>query len=147
MAPALLRAASLALRAAAAICPATPTCPQDNQCSYISGGVSLQVSCATDFYGGDLQLAQVRRPLESSHIDPLTRLDCNNHGLYEALRCDQQLRSCQLCRSKLLHEEHLDFCTNQVRDHQSETVSNCSHSQSKRSRRISRLPGPCLPSR
>ena len=96
MAPALLQAASLALRAAAAVCPATPTCPQDDQCSYVSGGVSFQVSCATDFYGGDLRLAQVRRPVESSHINPLTCLDCNTHGLFEALRRDEQLRDCQL---------------------------------------------------
>jgi hypothetical protein len=119
----------MALRAAATICPATPTCPQDNQCSYVSGGVSLQVSCATDFYGGDLQLAQVRRPVESSHINPLTRLDRNTRGLYEALCRDEQLRSRQLRWPKLLHEEHLDFCANQVRDHKPESVFKCLHPQ------------------
>ena len=146
MAPALLRAASLALRAAAAICPATPTCPQDNQCSYVSGGVSLQVSCATDFYGGDLQLAQVRRPVEGSHIDRLTSLVFNTHGLHEGLRCDERLRSCQLRRPKLLPEEHLEFCASQVSD-QPETVYKCSHTQCKRGRRIRCLSKPYLPAR
>ena len=57
MAPAL-RAFALALRASS-ICPSSPTCPQDDQCSLTSNGATLQVSCATDYYGGDLQLAQV----------------------------------------------------------------------------------------
>ncbi|RYO66222.1 hypothetical protein AA0116_g2972 [Alternaria tenuissima] len=56
MAPAL-RAFALALRASS-ICPSSPTCPQDDQCSLTSNGATLQVSCATDYYGGDLQLAQ-----------------------------------------------------------------------------------------
>lgn len=146
MAPALLRAASLALRAAAAICRATPTCPQDNQCSYISVGVSLQVSCATEFYGGDLQLARVRRPVESSHIDPLTSLVFNTHGLHEGLRCNEQLRSCQSRRSKLLPEEHFELCASQVSD-QAETVYKCSYTQCKRDRRIRCLSKPYLPAR
>ncbi|KAF3009848.1 hypothetical protein E8E13_010523 [Curvularia kusanoi] len=57
MAP-LLQAMALALRASAPICPAAPTCPQDDQCDYSSNGVVLQVACSTDYYGGDLQLVQ-----------------------------------------------------------------------------------------
>ena len=55
MAPAL-RAIALALRAASSTCPSSPTCPQDDQCSLTSNGATLQVSCATDYYGGDLFL-------------------------------------------------------------------------------------------
>lgn len=51
---------TLAVRATPATCPSLPTCPQDDQCAYTANGVSFQVSCATDYYGGDLQLAQVR---------------------------------------------------------------------------------------
>ncbi|KAF1927690.1 uncharacterized protein M421DRAFT_173272 [Didymella exigua CBS 183.55] len=50
--------ATLALRATAPTCPTTLTCPQDNSCTYLSSGVSLQVNCASDYYGGDLQLVQ-----------------------------------------------------------------------------------------
>jgi hypothetical protein len=59
MAPSLIRAATLALRAASSVCPASPVCPQDDQCALMANGVSLQISCGTDFYGGDLQLAHV----------------------------------------------------------------------------------------
>lgn len=52
--------ATLAVRAASATCPSLPTCPQDDHCSYTANGVSFEVNCATDYYGGDLQLAQVR---------------------------------------------------------------------------------------
>ena len=58
MAPGLFRAATLALRATT--CPSSPGCPQDDKCTYTTGGVTLAVSCATDYYGGDLQLAHVR---------------------------------------------------------------------------------------
>ncbi|KAF3007634.1 hypothetical protein E8E13_008411 [Curvularia kusanoi] len=59
MAPSFIRAATLALRASSTtFCPASPTCPQDDQCSYASNGVTFQVSCGTDYYGGDLSLAQ-----------------------------------------------------------------------------------------
>ncbi|KAF2627498.1 hypothetical protein BU25DRAFT_421509 [Macroventuria anomochaeta] len=58
MAPTLLEAAALALRASSIVCPTTPTCPQDDKCTYVSKGVTLHVNCATNFYGGDLQLAQ-----------------------------------------------------------------------------------------
>nr|GFD54623.1 hypothetical protein [Tanacetum cinerariifolium] len=52
MAPALALAATLALRAVStAVCPTSPTCPQDDQCTYTTGAVSLTVSCATDYYG------------------------------------------------------------------------------------------------
>lgn len=57
MAP-FLHAMALALRASAPICPAQPACPQDDKCTYTSNGVSLQVACATDYYGGDLQSVQ-----------------------------------------------------------------------------------------
>ena len=60
MAPGFVHAAALALRASSATtCPTSPTCPLDDQCIYTANGVSLQVSCATDYYGGDLVLAQV----------------------------------------------------------------------------------------
>lgn len=63
MAPTLLRAATLALRATTAtVCPAAPTCPQNNQCAYTANGVSFEVNCATDYYGGDLGLARVGIP-------------------------------------------------------------------------------------
>lgn len=59
MAPALVQVAALALRASATICPASPTCPQDDKCVFLANGVSLEVNCATDYYGGDMQLARV----------------------------------------------------------------------------------------
>jgi hypothetical protein len=57
MAPALLQAATLALRAAGA-CPAQPTCPQDDKCNYPTNGQSFEINCTTDFYGGDLKSIQ-----------------------------------------------------------------------------------------
>jgi hypothetical protein len=59
MAPALFRAATLALRAVANMCPASPTCPQDDNCAYVSNGETFQINCATDFYGGDMGTTQV----------------------------------------------------------------------------------------
>jgi|SRR5690242_2062369 len=53
------RDTELLARAVSAVCPASPSCPQDNQCSYTANKVSFQVNCATDYYGGDLQLARV----------------------------------------------------------------------------------------
>lgn len=53
MAPGFVHAATLALRASSATtCPTSPTCPNDDECIYTANGVSLQVSCATDYYGG-----------------------------------------------------------------------------------------------
>ncbi|KAH6618431.1 hypothetical protein C7974DRAFT_474292 [Boeremia exigua] len=57
MAPALVQAAALALRASTIICPASPQCPLNDGCLFSTNGVLLEVSCATDYYGGDLQLA------------------------------------------------------------------------------------------
>jgi hypothetical protein len=57
MAPALLQAATLALRAAGA-CPAQPTCPQDDKCNFLTNGQSFEINCATDFAGGDLKTIQ-----------------------------------------------------------------------------------------
>jgi hypothetical protein len=59
MAPAVFRAVTLALRAMANVCPASPTCPQDDKCAYVSNGETFQISCATDFYGGDMGTTQV----------------------------------------------------------------------------------------
>ena len=105
MAPALLQAATLALRAVASICPASPTCPQDDQCTTTNNGVSLQVSCATDYYGGDLQLAQVSI---FASVEPqiLTESVVYAGRLYKRL-CEH-LRVCRrkLRWGKLLHEEH-----------------------------------------
>lgn len=53
------RDTELLARAVSGVCPASPSCPQDNQCSYTANKVSFQVNCATDYYGGDLQLARV----------------------------------------------------------------------------------------
>ncbi|KAF2999426.1 hypothetical protein E8E13_007443 [Curvularia kusanoi] len=41
-------------------CPANPTCPQDDQCTidYAVNGVTEQISCGTDMYGGDLRVVQ-----------------------------------------------------------------------------------------
>jgi hypothetical protein len=60
MAPALLKAVSLALRASAAACPLSPTCPQNDKCAYttVASSVTFQVNCATDFYGEDLKSTQ-----------------------------------------------------------------------------------------
>jgi hypothetical protein len=58
MAPTLIQAATLLLRASSTVCPTTVTCPQDDKCTYVSNSVQLQVNCATDYYGGDLQLVQ-----------------------------------------------------------------------------------------
>jgi hypothetical protein len=54
MAPALLQAATLALRASG-VCSAQPQCPQEDKCNYVTNNESFQVNCATDFYGGDLK--------------------------------------------------------------------------------------------
>ena len=61
MAPALLQAAALALGASTIVpsCPTLPSCPQDDNCTFNANNNIFQVSCATDFYGGDLFLAQV----------------------------------------------------------------------------------------
>jgi hypothetical protein len=59
MAPAVFRAATLALRAVANVCPASPTCPQDDKCAYVSNGETFTVNCATDFFGGDMGTTQV----------------------------------------------------------------------------------------
>ena len=104
MAPALLQAATLALRAAASVCPVSPTCPQDNQCSMTTNGVSLQVSCATDYYGGDLQLAQVSDLFNSSH-HVLTIADVHTGWLHERLCYHHRMCCCKLRRGQLLHEE------------------------------------------
>ncbi|EMD59497.1 hypothetical protein GGP41_004461 [Bipolaris sorokiniana] len=54
MSSALFLASVLALRASSLICPSLPTCPDDNECTFSSNGADFKVSCATDFYGGDM---------------------------------------------------------------------------------------------
>lgn len=56
----VLLTASLILGTVSAVtCPPSSTCPDNDKCTFTSGGVSFAVTCATDFYGGDLQVAQV----------------------------------------------------------------------------------------
>ena len=108
MAPAL-RAIALALRAASSTCPSSPTCPQDDQCSLTSNGATLQVSCATDFYGGDLQLAQV-----STINSVVSCLEINAHRfsdiklgkLHSCMLHDHRMQRCKLRGWQLLPQKH-----------------------------------------
>jgi hypothetical protein len=70
-------------------------------------GVSLQVSCATDYYGGDLQLAQVTNPLNSSH-HVLIIADVHTGWLHERMRCHYRMYRCKLRWRQLLHEERFE---------------------------------------
>ncbi|EUC40266.1 hypothetical protein COCMIDRAFT_44479, partial [Bipolaris oryzae ATCC 44560] len=54
MSSALFLASVLALRASSLICPPLPICPDDNECTFSSNGADFKVSCATDFFGGDM---------------------------------------------------------------------------------------------
>lgn len=83
MAPALLQAAALVLRAASTTCPTLPTCPRNDQCSYAANGVLFRVSCATDYYGGDLKLAHVSVPIHRGIC--LTLVDLYTGSLHECL--------------------------------------------------------------
>ena len=105
MAPGLLRVGALALRASSTICPVNPACPNDDSCSFTSNEVTLAVSCATDFYGGDLQLAQVSLGLREDQLK-LTTIDINAGRLLEGLCYYNWMCGCKLRRRKLLHEEH-----------------------------------------
>lgn len=115
MAPAL-RAFALALRAATT-CPSSPACPQDDQCSLSSNGVTLQVSCATDYYGGDLQLAQV-----SIASSQLSCLELNTHHvvdldisrMYTNMLRDYRMQSCELREWQLLPQKHHQCSSAQV---------------------------------
>lgn len=55
------RDVEISARAVSVTCPTLPTCPQNDQCTFTANEVSFQIDCATDFYGGDLQLARVCR--------------------------------------------------------------------------------------
>lgn len=114
MAPALFQAAALALRASSIICPTTPTCPQDDKCTYMNNGVSLQISCATDYFGGDLRLSQVYCITIVSGTS-LTRTDIDASNMFESLFNNRPVCRSQLRQSELLHEEHPHCCPGEVR--------------------------------
>ncbi|KAJ4992333.1 hypothetical protein SVAN01_02042 [Stagonosporopsis vannaccii] len=85
MAPPSVHAAALALRAAGTICPASPACPKDNGCALSQNGVTLQVGCGTDYYGGDLRRSQVFCSQTSQPRYVLTIAGFTTGGLYERL--------------------------------------------------------------
>ena len=70
-----------------------------------TNGVSLQVSCATDYYGGDLQLAQESDPSNYSGHHVLTVADVHTGWLHERLRSHHRMCCCKLRWRQLLHEE------------------------------------------
>jgi hypothetical protein len=82
MAPAVLRAVTLALRAVANVCPASPTCPQDDKCSYVSNGESFQINCATDFLGGDMGSTSVSVFILNYFIHLLIDIGCYSDRLH-----------------------------------------------------------------
>jgi hypothetical protein len=107
MAPALLHVAALALRASTIVssCPALPTCPQDDKCTFGANNDVFQVSCGTDFYGGDLVLSQVSLQVILHSLSfTLSGTDFDAGILYDSLLEDQQLCCGQLRWRKLLHE-------------------------------------------
>lgn len=116
MAPAL-RTFALALRAATT-CPSSPTCPQDDQCSLTSNGATLQVSCATDYYGGDLQLTQVSMTDSSVSCLELDADGCSDlyaGRLHPGMLHNHRLQCCKLCKWQLLPQEHTQRGSAQVR--------------------------------
>ena len=118
MAPSLIHAAALALRASSAtICPTSPTCPQDDQCIYTANAVSLQVSCATDYYGGDLVLAQVAlTPATYQNALKTDTVDLNTGAMHEPMCFHIWLCSGKLRGPELLLEELADRCATEVRE-------------------------------
>jgi len=116
MAPAL-RAFALALRATSSTCPSSPTCPQDDQCSLTTNGATLQVSCATDYYGGDLQLAQVSitQPAVSClTVNAHRFLDIKLGKLHSGMLHDHRMQRCKLRGWQLLPQKHTQCGSAQV---------------------------------
>lgn len=111
----LIRAATLALRAASNDCPALPACPQNNGCSLSANGVTLQVNCGTDYYGGDLQRSQVIHTQMSRRSSCLIITGLNSSRLYERLFHHHRLRCCKLCERELLHKERTQCWACKVR--------------------------------
>lgn len=85
MSSTLFSASVLALRASSLICPSLPTCPDDNECTFSSNGADFKVSCATDFYGGDMGRAYVGDTLIESRSKILILIGRDGCRMHEDL--------------------------------------------------------------
>jgi hypothetical protein len=99
---------ALALRAATT-CPFSPTCPQDHQCSLTSNSATLQVSCATDYYGGDLKSKQVSMTCSAVSCLELNTdrfSDLYAGRLHSGMLRDHRMQCCKPCKWQSLPQEH-----------------------------------------
>lgn len=114
MSSTLFLALALALRASAAVCPSLPTCPNDNECTFSSNGADFEVSCATDFLGGDLRRVYVSENPIDGRRKMLILIGRNGYRLHEDLCIYRWMCCFELRGYRLLPKKYTQRRRNQV---------------------------------